>query len=153
MGEKDLANFDLAAAEGVEVVRYSPFRRRELPMAIAVADLHVPLDSASRNLRVLVRRSVVAVWRGDDVPVAYQDLIRRLAEACRFIAKELSERRLPLAARDQLREIGEATAHQELTHSVSAVVILAQTRSIVVDLLELTGMDYQEARELIPDVD
>ena len=121
--EKDLATFDVAAAEGVEVVRYSPFRRRELPMAIAVADLHVPLDNASRNLRVLVRRSVVAVWRGDDVPVAYQDLIRRLAEACRFIAKELAERRLPSAARDQLREIGEATAHQELTHSMSAVVI------------------------------
>jgi uncharacterized membrane protein YgaE (UPF0421/DUF939 family) len=151
--EKDMATFDVAAAEGLEVVRYSPFRRRQLHLAVALADLRAPLDHASHNLRVLVRRCVVAVWRGDTVPTAYQDLLRRLAEACRFIAKELSERRLPLAARDQLREIGEATAHQELTHSVSAVVILAQTRSMVVDLLELTGMDYQEARELIPDVD
>jgi hypothetical protein len=33
------------------------------------------------------------------------------------------------------------------------VVILGQTRSMIVDLLELTGMSYLEARELFPDVD
>jgi uncharacterized membrane protein YgaE (UPF0421/DUF939 family) len=100
--EKDLASFDVAAAEGLEVVRHSPFRRRQLGLAIALSDLHEPLDHASRNLRVLVRRCVVAVWRGDQVPEAYQDLIRRLADACRLIAKELAEHRLPAAARDQL---------------------------------------------------
>ena len=36
---------------------------------------------------------------------------------------------------------------------MSAVVILAQTRSMVADLMELTGVDYPEARELIPDMD
>ena len=81
------------------------------------------------------------------------ELLSLLQTGRAWPATELAERRLPLAARDQLRGIGEATAHQELTHSVSAVVILAQTRSIVVDLIELTGMDYQEARELVPDVD
>jgi uncharacterized membrane protein YgaE (UPF0421/DUF939 family) len=151
--EKDLAAFDVAVAEGLEVVRHSPFRRRQLPEATAIAELHVPLDGASRNLRVLVRRSVVAVWRGEDVPVAYQDLIRLLADACRFIAKELAERRLPTAARDQLQEIAETTAHLQLSHSISAVVILAQIRSMVADLMELTGMEYAEARELIPGMD
>jgi uncharacterized membrane protein YgaE (UPF0421/DUF939 family) len=82
--EKDLATLDTAAAEGLDVVRLSPFRRHQLPQATALADLHGPLDHASRNVRVLVRRCVVAVWRGDQVPVAYQDLLRRLAEACRF---------------------------------------------------------------------
>jgi uncharacterized membrane protein YgaE (UPF0421/DUF939 family) len=151
--EKDLAAFDAAAAEGLEVVRYSPFRRRELGFVTALADLHAPLDHASRNLRVLARRCVVAVWRGDHVPEAYEDLIQRLAEACRVISKELAERRLPKAARDQLREIGEASAHLQLTHSISAVVILAQIRSMVADLMELTGMEYLEARGLIPDID
>ena len=61
--------------------------------------------------------------------------------------------RLPTAARDQLREIGEASGQIQLTGSMSAVVILAQTRSMVVDLIQLTGMDYHEARELIPDID
>jgi uncharacterized membrane protein YgaE (UPF0421/DUF939 family) len=151
--EKDLAAFDAAAAEGLEVVRHSPFRRRELGLVAAFADLHTPLDHASRNLRVLVRRCVVAVWRGDRVPEAYQDLIRRLAEVCRFIARELEEQRLPTAARDGLREIGEASAHLQLTGSMSAVVILAQLRSMVADLMQLTGMDYHEARELLPDMD
>jgi hypothetical protein len=151
--EKDLAAFDAAAAEGLEVVRYSPFRRRELGLVTAVADLHAPLDHASRNLRVLARRCVVVVWRGDHVPETYEDLIRRLAEACRVISNELAERRLPKAARDQLREIGEASAHLQLTHSISAVVILAQIRSMVADLMELTGMEYLEARGLIPDID
>ena len=32
-------------------------------------------------------------------------------------------------------------------------MILAQTRSMVADLMELTGMSYAEARELIPDID
>lgn len=152
--EKDMAVFDAAAAEGLEVVRYSPFRRRQLGLAIAMSDLHVPLDSASRNLRVLVRRCVVAVWRGDEVPAAYQDLIRRLAQQCRFIAHEFSEHRLPTTAvRDQLKEIGEASAHLHLTHSISTVVILAQVRSIVADMIQLTGMSYHDARELLPDMD
>jgi hypothetical protein len=33
------------------------------------------------------------------------------------------------------------------------VVILAQTRSLVADMMELTGIDYLQARELIPDMD
>ena len=151
--EKDMATFDAAAAEGLEVVRHSPFRRRQLSLAITLSGLHQPLDSAVHNLRVLVRRSVVAIWRGEEVPVTYQDLVRRLAEVCRFIAHEFSEHRLPTAAKDQLREIAEATPHLHLTHSISAVVILAQIRSTVTDLMELTGMEYVEARELIPDMD
>jgi uncharacterized membrane protein YgaE (UPF0421/DUF939 family) len=151
--EKDLAAFDVAAAEGLDVVRYSPFRRRQLGLAIALSDLHVPLDGACRNLRILVRRCVVAIWRGDEVPVAYQDLIRGLAEACRFIAHEFSEHRLPTTTKDRLQEIAEDTSHVKLTHSISTVVILAQIRSMVADLLELTGMEYVEARELIPGMD
>jgi uncharacterized membrane protein YccC len=45
--EKDLATFDVAASEGLEVVRHSPFRQRQLGLAIALSDLHVPLDSAT----------------------------------------------------------------------------------------------------------
>ena len=151
--EKDLTAFDVAAAEGLEVVRHSPFRRKQLHLAVALSDLQVPLDSASRNLRVLVRRCAIAAWRGVDVPMAYQDLVRRLAEACRFIAHEFSEHRLPTAARDQLREVAEASGHLQLTHSLSAVTILAQTRSMAADLMELAGMTYGEAREHLPDLD
>jgi hypothetical protein len=87
------------------------------------------------------------------VPEAYQDPIRRLAEACRLIANELAEHRLPAAARDQLREIAETSAHLPLTQSMSAVVILAQTRSMVADMMQPTGLEYADARELIPDME
>jgi hypothetical protein len=40
----------------------------------------------------------------------------------------------------------------ELSDSLDAVVILAQPSFMIVDLLELTGMDYLEARELIPEL-
>jgi uncharacterized membrane protein YgaE (UPF0421/DUF939 family) len=61
--EKDLASFDVVAAEGLEVVRHSPFRRRQLGLAIALSDLHEPLDHASRNpsgAGSAVRRSCMA---------------------------------------------------------------------------------------------
>ena len=80
-------------------------------------------------------------------------MMTELAEIMRFMAGELRAGRLPTAARDRLVAIGQDTSHLALTDSISAVVILAQVRSIIADLLELTGMDYAEARELIPDMD
>ena len=151
--EKNLVTFDTAAAEA------SMWSACPLSGAIS-CPWQPPWPTCMNRLTMpaaicgwLVRRCVVAVWRGDQVPVSYQDLVRRLAEACRFMAEELAERRLPTAARDQLREIGEASALVQLNYSMSTVVILAQTRSIVIDMMQLTGMDYLEARELVPDLD
>ena len=56
------------SAEGIAVVRLSPFRRRHLPGVQAIADLLEPLDRAIRNLRVLVRRAAIATWRDEPVP-------------------------------------------------------------------------------------
>ena len=87
------------------------------------------------------------------MPTAYQDLMRRLAGAFRFIAAELRARRLPTAARERLEEIAEASAHVQVTASLSAVVVLAQKRSLVADMMELTGVDYLKARKLIPEME
>jgi uncharacterized membrane protein YgaE (UPF0421/DUF939 family) len=152
-GEVSLAELEEAAAEGVAVVRHSPFRRGQLSAVEALADLAEPLDHASRNLRVLARRCAIAIWRGQEVPPEYLDLIERLAGVCGFMALELESHRLPVRARERLQALGEDSAHVQLDESISAVVILAQTRSMVADLLELTGMSYAEARELIPDID
>lgn len=152
-GERGLTALDQAATEGLAVVRQSPFRRRELSRVEALADLYDPLDHASRNLRVLARRCAVAAWRGEDVPSSYLALMEQLSQATRAMAIELEEDRLPRAARDHLLEIGASSSHLVLTETISAVVILAQIRSMTADLLELTGMDYQHARELIPEMD
>lgn len=152
-GEEGLAAFDKAASEGLAVVRHSPFRRHQLSRVTALADLAEPLEHASRNLRVLARRCAVAAWRGDRVPIPYLDLIEQLGDTCLFMSGELEGQRLPTAARDRLLRIADVSSHLALSESISGVVILAQIRSMTTDLLELTGMDYAEARNLIPEMD
>ncbi len=151
--DEALAELDDATAEGLAVVRQSPFRRRQLAGIQAYEQLSEPLHHASRNLRVLARRSAVALWRGESVPAPYRAEMTEIAEVMRFMATELRAGRLPVAARERLVAIGRDTSHLGLSDSISAVVILAQVRSITADLLELTGMDYAHARELIPEMD
>jgi len=152
-GSAALADLEAAAAEGLAVVRQSPFLRRRLHAVQAYADLADPLDHANRNLRVLARRCAVALWRGESVPEPYLDLMESLAETATFMADELQQRRLPIAARQRLIELGRASSHLPLSDALSAMVILAQLRSIIADLLELTGMTYAEARDEIPEMD
>jgi uncharacterized membrane protein YgaE (UPF0421/DUF939 family) len=151
-GEDLLADLEDAAKEGVAVVRQSIFLRRRLPEVRAYADLYPPLDRTSRNLRVLARRSATALWRGESVPASYLELLDQLCEVINFMAGELYAHRLPTAARKRLIAVGAASADLQPQRSMSTVVVLAQARSMIVDLLELTGLDPAEARESIPDV-
>lgn len=140
-----------ASSEGIAVVRLSPFRRRHLPSVLAIADLLEPLDRAIRNLRVLVRRAAVATWRDEPVPAAYVALIRELAASTDDIADELARRHSAEGARPGLFHVGELSAVLEPATGLSAEVIRAQVRSMVVDLLMLTGMSGKEARDHIPE--
>jgi uncharacterized membrane protein YgaE (UPF0421/DUF939 family) len=152
-GEQKLAALNDAAAEGMAVVRYSPFRRRHLPSVQAYSELYEPMDRANRNLRVLARRSAVAIWRHEDVPQSYLVLMSSLADIIRFMSSELLDRHLPLDAKDRLVQLAESSSHLKLMESMSAVVILAQLRSMITDLMQLAGMDYAEARIAMPDMD
>jgi uncharacterized membrane protein YgaE (UPF0421/DUF939 family) len=146
-----LRDLRAASEEGMAVVRLSPIRRRHLPAVQVIADLLEPLDRAIRNLRVLIRRAAVATWRRESVPSAYVALISSLAEVTDEIAGELRERRMPTASRLGLSAIAEASAVIDTSAGLSAEVMRAQIRSIVVDLLMLTGMTYEEAREYMPE--
>jgi uncharacterized membrane protein YgaE (UPF0421/DUF939 family) len=137
--------------EGIAVVRLSPFRRRHLPGVQAIADLLEPLDRAIRNLRVLVRRAATATWREEAVPTAYLKLLDSLAETTEEIATELEHRRLPTDARAGLHRIGELSAVIDPAAGLSGEVMRAQIRSIVVDLLMLTGLPHDQARDMVPE--
>jgi uncharacterized membrane protein YgaE (UPF0421/DUF939 family) len=139
------------AAEGIAVVRLSPLRRRHLPGMQAIADLVEPLDRAVRNLRVLVRRTRTAAWRGEPVPPAYIGLVQSLSDATADMARELEARRPPTNARAALARIGDDSARADPDAGLSGEVIRAQVRSMVVDLLMLTGLTYEQAREHMPD--
>ncbi|MGY4773210.1 FUSC family protein [Kribbella sp. CWNU-51] len=139
-----------AAAEGVAVVRLSPFRRRHRGRVQEIAELLEPLDRARGNIRVLVRRCAVSIWRDEPMPAEYPALLERLADGIRLIGESLFEPHADVAAHRVLGELGRRTAEMPLPTGLSAVVVLAQIRSTVVDLLELTGTTYDEARKLVP---
>ena len=139
------------SAEGMAVFRLSPFRRRHLPAVQAIADLVEPLDHAIRNVRVMVRRASVALFKGEQIPAAYVDLISSLAGVTAEIAGRLNERELAEGSRDSLTAIARTSSLVVSDDpSLSAEVIRAQVRSAVVDLLMLTGLTYIEARARVP---
>lgn len=152
-GVEGLETLQDAADEGLAVVRLSPFTRRQRPGVEAYAELTGPVGRAQRNLRVVARRCVAVVWRGEFVPEAYLELMAGVAEVMENMASELYDGRLPASSRRRLADLAAQSSHLPLINSISAVVILAQCRSILVDLMELTGLNNADAREQMPDMD
>ncbi|WP_392541937.1 aromatic acid exporter family protein [Oryzobacter telluris] len=149
--EGQLTELRVAAAEGVAIVRQSPFLRRHAPSAHAAQGLVVPLDRCVRNLRVLARRASVAVARPEDVPEHYVDLVAALADAAEDLARVLDEHATPSAARAVLERVAGLSARVDPTAGLSAEMIRGQVRSMVVDLLVVAGLDDDEALQLVPE--
>lgn len=145
-----IAELQAASAEGLSVVRSSPFRRRHGDHQRRLADLVEPVDLALRNTRVLVRRVAVACHRGEPVPRSYAALVADLAVLAERVARELVADRMAVSVVDDLVALGRATATVERSDDLSAEVVLAQVRSLVADLLAVCGMDPLEATDVIP---
>lgn len=139
-----------AADEGLSVVASSPFRVRHKGNLRQMAELVDPLDRALRSTRVLTRRTAVAAYRRREVPRSYAVLSRDLADACDVVADELSANRMAYDAREPLLEVARATGVVERTDDLSVEVVLAQIRSVIADLLTLTGLDPLEATDALP---
>ncbi|MGD9957894.1 FUSC family protein [Nocardioides sp.] len=139
-----------AADEGLSVVASSPFRIRHRPGLRQMAELVDPLDRSLRSTRVLVRRTAVAAYHRRSVPHSYAVLCTDLADAADVVAVELHANRRADAARPHLLAVGNATGQVERTDDLSTEVVLAQIRSVVVDLLLLTGLDALEATDALP---
>ncbi len=139
-----------AADEGMAVVRSSPFRVRHRPGIRQMADLVEPLDRALRSTRVLVRQVTVAAYHRRPVPHSYAVLIDELAAAVDVCVAELAADRQAVAGRPALLGVGRATGSVERAAEMTAEVVLAQVRSVVVDLLMLTGMAQLEATDALP---
>jgi hypothetical protein len=139
-----------AADEGMSVVASSPFRLRHREQVRAIGDLVEPLDRALRSTRVLVRQAAVAAYRGQPVPEEYVDLALRLAEATDRIAEELRANRMAVAVRPELLDIGQASGQVPRSGIINAEGVLLQVRSVIVDLLQLTGMGQYEATDALP---
>ncbi|NPC97470.1 aromatic acid exporter family protein [Nocardioides sp. zg-DK7169] len=139
-----------AADEGMSVVASSPFRFRHREGVRRVADLVGPLDRALRSTRVLVRQVAVAAYRRQPIPQSYSRIALDLADAALEVAAELQADRMATAARPTLLAVGNGTAHVERNDDLAADVVLAQLRSIIVDLLLLSGLDQTESTDALP---
>jgi hypothetical protein len=139
-----------ASDEGLSVVASSPFRLRHREPLRRMAELVEPLDLAMRNTRVLVRRAAVAAYRREPVPRAYAAVCTDLAEAADLVAAELDADRMPVAARPALLAVAAGTSRVERGEGLSAEVVLAQVRSVVADLLRITGLGVVESTDAVP---
>jgi hypothetical protein len=146
-----------AADEGLSVLASSPFRRRHVGNVRRMVELVEPLDRALRNTRVLVRRMALTSYHHRPLPRPYVRLCVDLAAVVDELADELAAGHSiadpdgPTSdVRRGLLRIGEGTAEVERVADLSADVVLAQIRSIVVDLLQVTGMDVIEATDALP---
>jgi len=118
-----------------------------------MVELVEPLDRALRNTRVLVRRMALTSYHHVPLPRAYVLLCEDLAAAADTMAAELAAGEMAGTSGEVQREllrVGEGTAEVERVADLSADVVLAQIRSIIVDLLQITGMDVLEATDALP---
>lgn len=140
-----------AAAEGASVAASSPWvRRRHRDETQRMTSLVGPLRRAMVNTRVLTRRVAVAAHRQEEVPEEYTALLAELAAALDEVTEELRAGESTLGSRQRLLEVGAHTGLVVRADSLSAEVVLAQVRSLVADLLQLSGMSVLEATDALP---
>ncbi|MDQ6896970.1 MAG: FUSC family protein [Actinomycetota bacterium] len=147
--ESPLRELKAAADEGLAVIASSPFRRADRENIRSVADLVDPLDRAMRSTRVLSRRVAVTANRHLNVPPSYARVLDDLADATDIMARVLAENAPAAMARGGIAAVGESTARLP-RGTISIDVLLVQIRSLIVDLLEVTGLDNEEAMAAFP---
>ena len=139
-----------ASDEGLSVLASSPFRWRHKGDVRQMVELVEPLDFALRNTRVVARRVAVAAYRHEVVPVEYAAFLRDFADVTDAMEAELRADRMAEIARGPLIALAEASSRLERTSVLSAEVVLASLRSLIADLLAVSGMDPLEATDQIP---
>jgi len=148
--ESLLAELRAAAAEGLEVVRTSPLRRHTHHQVRSMAELIEPLDRALRTTRVLIRRVTVSARLHETMPPDYLEMLDALSAIAEEIAFELAENRMADAVRPRLVVVGERSSEASEPLTLSAAVVLGQIRSLVVDLLEVSGVSHEAAVATVP---
>ncbi|MEH6381602.1 MAG: aromatic acid exporter family protein, partial [Dietzia cercidiphylli] len=128
--------------------------RRRRPEEIVLTSVLNPLDNGIRNIRVLARRAIVAVDDQVDVPPALSSLIAGLGEALELLTRRVAAD--PDAPTDAevhrtLRAVA-ARAKRELVpgSGLTETVMLAQIRSILVDMMQVAGLSKISALATLP---
>ncbi|AJI79880.1 FUSC family protein [Corynebacterium singulare] len=153
----DINNMLSATKGGAETARLSPFLWGSQRNVRSLERVLTPVDNVVRGTRVLSRRALVLSEDGDKATTEQIELIDALSD----IMMELSGLYSHQSARE--RRVDEAHAIPDIVHRLrqlaarssmdiagenpvlSAYSVLAQTRSIIVDLLMICGMSRESA--------
>lgn len=132
-----------AVDAGFEITTIAPLRRRHRGELARLRTAVRPVDLALRNARVLARRAHAAIRDGEQPDPDLVAVLRRLAGDTRTLRGELTRGEPTDGARDALLEtVGTLPVRGG---GYSADVVLAQIRSMLVDLLTAAGTDRDEA--------
>jgi uncharacterized membrane protein YgaE (UPF0421/DUF939 family) len=140
---------DLRAAlrGGREVTTVSPLLRRRRRVLSIFAELAERSDYAMRNARVLTRRVYTVLTDGAPVEPEIADALSELAVAVGTLTAQLGREGDRERARepvlDVVRHAVALSGGRE--HSPSETVMVAQVRSIALDLLQATGLPRADA--------
>lgn len=144
-------DFRTALQAGKEIVTIAPFRWHRRPELERYLTLMTPVDHALRNTRVLIRRVVAALRDGEVIPDALYQALDKLADAVELLCTELGAGKEPVESRRRMQIVAMlASAELIGDGGFSAGVVLAQLRSIVVDMLQATGMTMDNALAALP---
>jgi uncharacterized membrane protein YgaE (UPF0421/DUF939 family) len=140
-----------AQEAGQETVRSSPLLRGRRAEVARLDTLLVGVDRATRNMRVGVRRIAAALDGGEQLPAGLAGILEDLVDG-------LHAMRAGLAPGGDLRRAaavlsglaGRLDPAALGARTLSSTVLVAQVRSAVVDLLGATGVEYSDARGLLP---
>ncbi|MDJ0393323.1 FUSC family protein [Rhodococcus sp. G-MC3] len=140
---------------GREIARISPLywgQRSRLAGLERTAD---PIDNAIRNIRVLARRSLTLVRDDEILDPRLVDEVEKLAQALdvlrRMVLADPGQQPDAAEAARVLRRVAAGAKPELITNSgLSATVVLAQLRSIIVDLLQVAGLKRISALATLP---
>jgi uncharacterized membrane protein YgaE (UPF0421/DUF939 family) len=135
---------------GHETTFLSPLLRKRRHVLADYAELAERADYAMRNARVLARRAHAALADGEPAVPDLPDVLTELATAVRRLAAELTRDGDPVRSRqavvDVVRHAKVMSDEADDLLGPSEQVLVAQVRSIALDLLQATGMGRDEAR-------
>ena len=149
-----------AAHTGKETITVSPLlwtQRRRIKTMLRILD---PVDNAIRDTRMLTRRALVLTEDHEKVSDKQIELISRLSIVTAGLSdlyygsKDVTESTEIPKLIAELRDIAGQCSKDVASHSLSAQAILAQVRSLCVDLLQICGLSRRSAvTSLIPIAD
>ena len=146
---------DLAAAikAGQETSRVSPFLWGTRRYINSLARVIPPVDNAVRTTRVLARRAGVLADDNDSATPAQIQLLDTLSQVCLELSEvydvnsRVAQATVIPQCVNELRQAAQEAGMDVIPDNgvLSAYAILAQTRSLIVDLLMVCGMSNESA--------